>query len=279
MDEIKEKIRRHFYKFSKDVAKIGSQKLAEDTLSERRAIEQIELMKQFFPLNSGENLLEIGCGIGIFIVLSHIKCNLNAYGVEADKEIFKIAQDLLSYYGLERYFILNSNGEFLPFKDNTFDIVCSFNVLEHTVNPERVLRESIRVLKRGGYLHFVIPNYGSFWEGHYGLVWFPYMSKIFAKFYVKLLGRDSSYIDQLTFISYFSLKKILRKLNDIKVIDFGEKIFERRLQEVNFSEWACLHKLKRYVIIVNKLKLVKFIIFLSRIFKFNTPLILTLIKI
>lgn len=40
----------------------------------------------------------------------------------------------------------------LPFKDNSFDIVTSFEVFEHLKNPFIALKEISRVLKPGGYL-------------------------------------------------------------------------------------------------------------------------------
>ena len=46
----------------------------------------------------------------------------------------------------------------LPFRDAAFDVVCSFQVLEHFPRPERFLRESVRVLRPGGRLVLTTPN-------------------------------------------------------------------------------------------------------------------------
>ncbi|MCB1124541.1 MAG: methyltransferase domain-containing protein, partial [Verrucomicrobiae bacterium] len=48
-------------------------------------------------------------------------------------------------------------AEALPFRDNCFDVVLSFSVLEHVKDPFRAAREMIRVLKPGGYLHIEMP--------------------------------------------------------------------------------------------------------------------------
>lgn len=45
----------------------------------------------------------------------------------------------------------------LPFKNNEYDIVCSFQVLEHTFNYDHMFREMIRTLKNGGYMLLTVP--------------------------------------------------------------------------------------------------------------------------
>lgn len=46
----------------------------------------------------------------------------------------------------------------LPFADETFDGVISFNLLEHVPEPEKVIKASCRVLRTGGVLLAVTPN-------------------------------------------------------------------------------------------------------------------------
>jgi SAM-dependent methyltransferase len=48
-------------------------------------------------------------------------------------------------------------GEYLPFKDNSFDAVITVAVLEHVTDPWRCAQEIIRVLKPGGELFCSVP--------------------------------------------------------------------------------------------------------------------------
>jgi len=51
----------------------------------------------------------------------------------------------------------------LPYEDNTFDIVVLKDILEHLVEPEKLLSEGKRLLKNDGYMVISIPNNFSLW--------------------------------------------------------------------------------------------------------------------
>lgn len=51
-----------------------------------------------------------------------------------------------------------SNGNDLPFKDNTVDFVFTSHVLEHFFDPIKALEEWYRVTKKGGYVFMIVPH-------------------------------------------------------------------------------------------------------------------------
>lgn len=60
---------------------------------------------------------------------------------------------------------LKGEGENLPFKDNDFDLVITYNSLDHTENPSKTLSEISRVLKKEGILYIGVhirSEYGHF---------------------------------------------------------------------------------------------------------------------
>lgn len=186
---------------------------------------------------------------------------------------FEIGQEILKRAGYDPSLIQKGRGESLPFNDDSFDVVVSLYTLEHVQNVRKVLYESTRVLKSGGYLYFVIPNYGSFWEGHYGIVWIPYLPKFFARQYVKIFGKDPKLIDELQFVNQLSLEREIRGL-PLSIVDWGNKLFERKVLEFEISELSTTKSVRRILEILKTLKLLKLFVMIANTFKAQTPMVL-----
>jgi len=54
----------------------------------------------------------------------------------------------------------------LPYPDNTFDLVCSFDVIEHIKEHDLAVSEIRRVLKPGGYYFLTVPAFEWLWSKH-----------------------------------------------------------------------------------------------------------------
>jgi len=110
---------------------------------------------QTFDLKSGMKMLEPGCGRG-----EHLKnfqdLGLEVYGVDLSPE----AKEYSDKIPVE---LCDVENEKLPFEDSTFDVVYSKSFIEHLYYPERYLLEAYRVLKPGGKLITLVPD----WESNY----------------------------------------------------------------------------------------------------------------
>ena len=248
-----------------------------------RVNDQLYILRQYVGILERKRILEVGSGFGAFTLYARKFHYLDVIGIEPGVDEFSdslnISRSFAEELGIDPNVIVQGTGENIPFPDNAFDVIYSSNVLEHVQNPQKVFKESLRVLKPGGYLQFVIPSYGSLWEGHYNLPWIPYLPKRFAKIYVSLFRRDPSFIDTLQFNNYFSIQRILVSFSDqVEIIDLGMCVFQERLKNARFGEWAGLSKLRPLVQIVHTLKLAKplsrFLLFL----KMYNPIIITLKK-
>ena len=286
---IVEKLTLALHESTKDLLQCDSKAIATEFLATDRVIEQIELFKseinKFEKIDfKGKKLLEVGAGVGTFLIIARTKFGIEAFGVEPSEDEFssfnEVSLALLKEYNLPSNMVAKSVAEKLPFPDASFDFVYSTNVLEHVKNPSKVLSESIRVLKPGGYLQFVIPNYFSFWEGHYGIIWPCITNKSLAKIYAKIIGRNPDYIDTLQLINPFYLKKILSGFkNKIKICGWGKDVFKKRLATGNYSDWASLRRIRPIVSAIQKLKVSTLIANILNAFEMYTPIVLTIKKI
>lgn len=77
--------------------------------------------------------------------------------------------------------IIQMDAHQLNFKNETFDVIFSYDTFEHFENPEKVLQEAIRVVKIGGYIFLDIgPLYLSPFGAHiYRQITIPYCHVLF----------------------------------------------------------------------------------------------------
>ncbi|MDH5806284.1 MAG: class I SAM-dependent methyltransferase [Candidatus Methanomethylicaceae archaeon] len=88
-----------------------------------------------------EIILDIGCGTGILFKMTNCK---NIIGIDISINMLKEAKK-----GKKADLIL-ADGEFLPIRSESVDIVISTTVLNLVKNKENFLNEAMRCLKKGG---------------------------------------------------------------------------------------------------------------------------------
>lgn len=112
----------------------------------------IEFLEQTGLIQPNIKALELGGGSGSLASFLHGQ-GISVIGSDISQTAIEYAQKL--HPDVE--FRAHSADE-LPYQDSTFDIVMSFDVLEHLSNVDRHLCEVSRVLKPGGYYLLQTPN-------------------------------------------------------------------------------------------------------------------------
>ncbi len=98
--------------------------------------------------NDSVKSLEVGCGTA-FVSLYFAKRGFEATCLDSSKEVLSQAQKNFKQEKQSGEFITGDANK-LPFKDNSFDLVMSFGLLEHFEDPSIPIKEMVRVLKPGG---------------------------------------------------------------------------------------------------------------------------------
>ena len=214
-------------------------------------LEYIQRWKEVENFNDHKGkILDMACGVGTFM-FHGLRKGYNIYGIEPEEyklQYMNMKIDEMNYPQEWKNKIIKGIGENLPFEDNTFDYIITYQTLEHVQNVEKCIDEMLRVLKGGGKLKIQAPDYDSFFEPHYLLPFLPKMNKKLASIYLKLLGRPTIGLDTLTWITTKSILNILDKYNDIEVINLSQLYKDRKINIIKSK-----YKLPKFIsnIVVN----------------------------
>lgn len=108
----------------------------------------------------GGRLLEVGCGGGQLLAkIALRRPDLRLVGVDLAPGQVKRARERTARFG-DRVEVIEGSALELPFDDASFDGVFSVASIKHWPDPQRGLRECVRVLRPGAELHVVEANRG-----------------------------------------------------------------------------------------------------------------------
>jgi len=189
--------------------------------SNRKVVEQLD---QAFRLQT-KQVLEIGSGLGNTLIELRSR-GIDAIGIEPPGEWVQLLHRRLQECRCPGG-VVCAYGEALPFATGCFDVVMSFQVLEHVKRPELVLGEVDRVLRSGGICYIDAPNYFSFAENHYRVLWLPGLPRRLGGWYLRLRGRNPTfYVKHVNNITFLRIVGIARQLGweDVVLANMQRKL-------------------------------------------------------
>lgn len=164
-----------------------------------------KLIKEEKLSSSNLQILNVGCGPG------RSSEYLSKFGTVTSVEYDKFCCEFASKKtGLK---IINGSITELPFENDTFDLVCAFDVVEHVEDDQLAVNELKRVAKNNAFVLITVPAYMSLWS-HHDVI--NHHFKRYKKHEIKTLFKNvndgeevfSSYFNFFLFLPIYFFRKI-----------------------------------------------------------------------
>lgn len=167
---------------------------------------EYDFVLKYFKKNM--NVLEIGSGEGYFLKMLK-ETGIDGIGLEQNENAIEIAKK----NGLK---VVNDPiEEYSQRFKNKFDVVCSFQVMEHVYNIKSVIESSLALLKDDGILIICVPNNNSFigklssnvlnMPPHHLLLWNEQSLKNLTRFFnIKILNTYLEPLQEYHYSSYYA---------------------------------------------------------------------------
>jgi len=117
----------------------------------------LQKISAYVPQGKNLSVLNIGAAAGASSLW------LSVFGKVVSVENEPVFIEHLQNENIE---VVNASATLLPLADNSFDLVCAFDVVEHIADDAKALAEMQRVCKPGGKICITVPAYQSLWSQH-----------------------------------------------------------------------------------------------------------------
>jgi 2-polyprenyl-3-methyl-5-hydroxy-6-metoxy-1,4-benzoquinol methylase len=144
------------------------------------------VLDSFEPFRKTNRLIDVGCGIGYFLEVAKRR-GWEVYGTEFTEEAVNICEEKGVNMKLG---VLNPSD----YESGSFDVVTSFEVIEHINDPRIELANFHKLLRQGGLVYCTTPNFNA-------------VERFMLKSDWNILG----YPEHLSYYSPSTLKKVFKE--------------------------------------------------------------------
>ncbi len=171
------------------------------------------LLDEFEKYRKHNKILDVGCGRGWFLQEAK-KRGWEVYGTEYSDAAIKLCES----DGLK---MTQGQLQSDTFLNDEFDIITSFEVLEHINNPNEDMDYIYKFLRKGGLFYCTTPNFNAY-----------------LRFYLKAEYNIIVYPEHLTYYTKRTLKKLMKrhKFKTSKMLTTGISVSHLRTSVNKTSE-------------------------------------------
>jgi 2-polyprenyl-3-methyl-5-hydroxy-6-metoxy-1,4-benzoquinol methylase len=181
------------------------------------------ILDEFEKYRKNNRILDVGCGVGFFLEQAKNR-GWDVYGTEYSKKAIEICREK----GIDmKEGVLVSDD----FDISDFDVITSFEVIEHINNPVDEIEEIKKLLRKGGLFYCTTPNFNSL-----------------LRFYLKDAYEFINYPEHLSYYTKTTLTSLLQNagFKKKKILTTGlsltmlknsrSKVREKRISEHSSDE-------------------------------------------
>ena len=139
----------------------------------------------------GVRILDLGCSLGWFVETA-VEDGASAVGIDIDAPGLAMARRDRD----KRCAFLAADGEALPFRDHSVDVVVFNHIYEHVVDADAVMAEIRRVLSPDGIAYLGLGNRLGLIEPHYKLPFLSWLPHRASDRYVRTFHRADNYYER-----------------------------------------------------------------------------------
>ncbi len=183
-----------------------------------------ELLDEFEKYRKTNRIIDVGCGIGYFLAVAKER-GWEVYGTEYTDQAIEICEgkDISMQQG-----VLDPNN----YPPEYFDIITSFEVLEHINNPQEELASFYKILRKGGLVYFTTPNFNSLLRyrlrNYYDIITYPEHLSYYTPSTIKKVFKKSGFKPLKVLTTGVSLTRLKRgKISKTGNDEVKEKIVSK----------------------------------------------------
>jgi len=160
------------------------------------------LFKRYLPYNQHFRCLEVGCVPGRLLISFHRIFGYKIYGVDYSDKLNLVRKNV-SVNKIKEYKVYKA--DILQFKPKIkFDVVFSFGLIEHFVNPTLYVAKMAGLVKNGGYFIIEVPNFRN------------------VQYIIHLLSNKGLFeTHNLKYMDVKKIEKLVSKVSSIKTLYAG----------------------------------------------------------
>jgi SAM-dependent methyltransferase len=186
-----------------------------------------EILESFEKYRTTNNLIDLGCSNGLFLECA-AKKGWNVFGTEYDPKCIEVGKEK----GITIFKSDKLPDELFQMK---FDVVTSFEVIEHINNPNEEMEFINRLLRSGGVAYITTPNFNSisrfYLRNNWNVIEYPeHLTYYTARTLNGLLVKHGyEKISMLT--TGIAISRMRKSLGKVEPISLEEKSSDEKLRE------------------------------------------------